>query len=341
MIATRPLGRTCLEVTELGLGGAPLGGNGRVVAETAAEETIAAAWEAGLRYFDTAPWYGLGTSEHRMGRFLRGQGRDEFVLSTKVGRLVTRPGHPKKAPHAHQWRNALPFEWHYDYSYDAVMRSFEDSLQRLGLARVDVLLIHDLDLGVHGSEGLAARTRELDDGGGYRALDELRAAGDVRAIGAGTNQWETIVQLVPRFDLDVVLLAGRYTLLEQEAALAEALPLCEEHDVAVVIGGVFNSGILASGAVQGATYDYEEAPDEVAERARHLADVCERHGVDLPGAALRFPLGHSAVASVIPGAISADEVRQNVANFERPIPNALWDELRAEGLLASGAPVPD
>jgi D-threo-aldose 1-dehydrogenase len=339
-ISTRPLGRTGISPTELGLGCGPFGGIGRAVDDAAAEGALEAAWSGGIRYFDTAPWYGLGTSEHRLGRFLRSKARDEFVVSTKVGRVLSRPRDPRSFQPTTLWANALPFEWRFDYRHDAVLRSFEDSLQRLGLNRVELLLIHDLDVGVHGgASAFAQRVNELDRGGGFRALAELRDEGAVDGIGAGLNESGSVARLLERFDLDVCLLAGRYTLLEQDA-LDEALPLCEERGVSVMIGGVFNSGILATGPVAGATYEYEEAPREVVERVRLLAEACSRHDVELPAAALQFPLAHPSVAAVIAGAESAAEVGQNLARFARPIPGRLWTALREEGLIRADAPVP-
>jgi D-threo-aldose 1-dehydrogenase len=336
-IATAPVGRTRLRVTRLGFGGAALGGFDRSVEDADADSSLAAAWAGGTRYFDTAPWYGLGVSEHRIGRFLRAKQRQEFVLSTKVGRLITRQ---RGTAADHSWKSALPFDWHFDYSYDAVMRSFEDSLQRLGLESVDMLLIHDLELGAHGSAAaLAEHTHELDLGGGFKALDQLRTEGMIVAIGLGINESQSVSRLVGRFDLDVILLAGRYTLLDQ-GALAEALGLCTDQGIAVVIGGPFNSGILVRGPGSRATFDYEPAPDEVVERVRRLRDVCARHGVTLPAAALQFPLAHPAVVSVIPGAATAREVEENISSFRQPIPRLLWEELRAEGLIDAAAPVP-
>jgi D-threo-aldose 1-dehydrogenase len=328
-------------VTELGLGSGPFGGiGGRVVDDSAAETALAVAWDGGIRYFDTAPWYGLGAAEHHVGRFLRSKPRDEFVVSTKVGRVLNRPRDPGSFRTDTSWGNALPFEWRFDYGRDAVLRSHEDSLQRLGLNRVELLLIHDLDVGVHGGEeAFAERLEELDSGGGFRALAGLRDEGAVAGIGAGLNEAGSVVRLLERFDLDVCLLAGRYTLLEQDA-LDEALPLCEERGVAVLVGGVFNSGILATGPAPGARYEYEEAPDEVVERVRRLAETCSRHEVELAASALQLPLAHPAVVGVIAGAESPEEVRRNLAHLERPIPARFWAALRDEGLIRADAPIP-
>lgn len=335
---TRPLGRTKLRLTQLGFGGAPLGNLFAPIAEPEADALIAAAWDAGLRYFDTAPLYGFGLSEHRVGRFLRGQDRDAFVLSTKVGR-INRPS-TRRDP---KWPGALPFEPVFDYGYDAVMRSFEDSLQRLGVDRVDILLIHDVDADSIGSAEAAERHyRSLfsgPKGGGYRALDDLRAQGVVSAIGAGLNLWEVCERLAGDGDFDCFLLAGRYTLLEQEA-LTSFLPLCRERNIGVIIGGPYNSGILATGPVDGATWNYDRAPAPVVEKVRRIQAVCRSHGVPIAAAALQFPLHHPQVASVIPGGRSVREMVQNIETLAVPIPAALWAALKDEGLMRQDAPTP-
>ncbi len=320
----------------LGFGAAPLGSMNVVVSEEDAEATISAAWDAGIRYFDTAPFYGYGLSEHRLGQGLRWRPREEFVLSTKVGRLL-RP-HPAGNPNPDNWRGGLPFKPEFDYSYDGAMRSFEDSLQRLSLPRIDIAFIHDIDRGAHKDayDTLAPQAVE----GAYRALDALRAQGVVSGIGVGINDVEAPVYFLKRCKLDYVLMASRYTLLEQ-GALAEVLPLCLEQGVKVIIGGPYNSGILATGVKSGtARYDYGRAPAEKIERAGRIEAVCDRFGVPLPAAALQFPLAHAAVAAVIPGAISADEVRRNVELMRRPIPGEFWAALKQEGLLPEEAPVP-
>ncbi|MCU1491830.1 MAG: pld1 2 [Acidimicrobiaceae bacterium] len=339
-LETRHVGRSGLVVTELGFGAGPLGGfAGRPVDEASAETTLGAAWDAGIRYFDTSPWYGLGMSEHRVGQFLRGKPRDAFVISTKVGRVLHRPG-PGKASTATFWTSALPFDAHFDYRHDAILRSYEDSLQRLGLSRVDILFVHDLEPEAHGGdEGFDRRVEELEAGGGFAALEALRTAGEIGAIGAGVNDATAALALVRRFDLDAVLIAGRYTLLEQ-GALEALLPVCEERKIGVVIGSVFNSGILAGGGAETSTYEGEPAPEEIAERVGQLQHVCSRHGVALGSAALRFPLAHPAVCSVIPGAARPSEVTENARRLHWSIPPALWEELRSSGLIAREAPIP-
>lgn len=334
-IARRRVGRTSLEVTEVGFGGTALGNLFRAVTEDDAERALRASYEAGIRYFDTAPLYGHGLSEHRLGTFLRGVARDEYILSTKVGRLFA-PA-PEDTVDGGVFESVLPFEGTLDYGYDAVMRSVEDSLQRLGLNRVDILFIHDLDHRHHGDD-YPRRFREAMDGA-YPALERLRGEGALSAIGAGVNEWEPCRDFVLAGDFDCFLLAGRYTLLEQDA-LESFLPLCEERGISVVIGGPFNSGILATGPVAAATYDYAPAPREILDRVRRIEAVCRRHDVPLAAAALQFPLGHHAVASVIPGGRSEEEIKSNLALMSRPIAPELWHELKAEGLLRQDAPVP-
>lgn len=340
-LATRRLGKSGLQVTEIGFGTAPLGNLYEKIDDREAAATIEAAWDAGLNFIDTAPFYGYGLAEQRVGEFLRNEPRETFVLSTKIGRLI-KPHDP-----ADEWpgvfKGALPFKPVFDYSYDGVMRSFEDSLQRMGLHRIDVLLIHDLDKDSIGSEEeLAAHRRALFSGargGGYAALDELRRSGDVGGIGAGLNLWEVAESLIHEGDFDCFLIAGRYTLLEQEV-LDSFLPLCVEKDIGIFLGGPYNSGILASGPVPGAMYNYEPAPPEILERVRRIEAVCKAHDVPLASAALRFPLGHPAVAAIIPGARRPDEVTRNLATFAQEIPAALWSDLKGEGFLRQDAPSP-
>lgn len=334
---TRTLGRTGLALTHLGMGSAPLGNLWERIAESRAAATLAAASAGGVRYFDTAPWYGITLSEHRIGHFLRQRPRDEFVLSTKVGRVYRRsrgPGDPPLGP----WAGGLPFVLRFDYGYDGIMRSYEDSLQRLGLARIDLLIIHDLDFGYHGDEeGVAARLAELE--GGWRALEALKSAGEIAGIGAGINEGSMIGRFLDRFELDFFLVAMPYTLLDQ-APLDDALPRCAERGVGIVIGSPYASGILATGPAPGARYDYTEASPEILEKTRRIDAVCCRHGVPLAAAALQFPLGHPAVASIIPGAVDPGQVEQNLAHFTTRIPTALWSELKSESLIHPDAPTP-
>jgi D-threo-aldose 1-dehydrogenase len=334
----RQLGTTGIQVSELGFGGSQIGGMFAPVTDDAAHRALQVAWHHGTDYFDTAPFYGRGASEHRVGRFLRSVPRDSFVISTKVGRVLTRPSDPTSfcSPDA---VDGLPFEFRFDYGYDGVMRSYEDSLQRLGLNRVDVLFIHDLDVTQHGSlEAVERHFEALEAGGGWRALAELRAAGEVRAIGAGINVTGMIPRLLAAFDLDVFLVAMPYTLLDQDALAAE-LPLCVERGAGVVIGAPFSSGILAAGRGENAPYRYAPAPAAVREKALRIAAVCARHNVPMRAAALQLPLLHPAVASVIPGVISSEQVEDNLAMRQVPIASQYWADLKAEGLLAPGTPV--
>ncbi len=328
----RKVGRTGIEVTTLGLGTATMGGNRLPISQDTAASIVRAAWAAGVRYVDTAPFYGLGFSERRVGDGLREQDRDSWVLSTKVGRKLR----PRTAagPRPEGWMTKMPFEVEYDYSYDGIMRSFEDSLQRLGLARIDILYVHDIGEYQHGAEANAAHMRALRDSG-RKALDALKAAGTIGAIGIGVNETKVLLDAMGWADWDVFLLAGRYTLLEQ-APLDDLLPLCERRGTSIVVGGPLNSGILAGRD----TWNYAPAPENVRNRARRLGEVCGRHGVPLAAAALQFPLAHPVVAAVIPGPRSAEEFDTNVRLMKTPIPAALWAELRAEKLLHPGAPVP-
>ena len=330
---TRRLGASRAELTRLGFGGAALGNLFRAVTGADARGALEEAWTQGVRYFDTAPYYGYGLSEQRIGAFLKTKPRDAFHLSTKVGRLL-RTGAPR--PEKDEFCDAPPFGTVFDYGYDATWRCVEDSLQRLGLARIDIALIHDLDPTVHDP---ASQARYLDQAmnGAVRALDEMRRTGVVSAVGLGINDWRTAERLVREGAFDVVLLAGRYTLLEHGAARS-FLPECERRGVSVVIGGPFNSGVLAGDA--GGRYDYAPAPRAVRRKVRRLRAVCSRHGASLAAAALQFPFGQPAVVSVIPGMRSAAEVRHNVALFNAALPPSLWEELRHEHLLPDGLPVP-
>jgi D-threo-aldose 1-dehydrogenase len=335
----RRLGGTALEVTALGFGAAPIGGFRAMIPEAEAQALLEAAWDGGVRFFDTSPFYGYGRSELRVGHALRQRPREAFVLSTKIGRVMhaLRPG---EAPPPDLRQGGLPgFVPAFDYSYDGVMRSLEQSCLRLGIARIDVLLIHDVDFWtIRDRAVLEERFRAVMEGG-YRALHELRAAGVIGAIGCGLNEADMCLRFARAGDFDCMLLAGRYTLLEQ-GALDAFLPYCTERGMSVVVGGPFNSGILAGEVKEGAPYDYVAAPAPVVEKARRIEAVCHRHGVALPAAALQFPLAHPAVCSVIPGALARREVEQNLAHLRQLIPAALWAELKAEGLLDSAAPVP-
>lgn len=330
-LGKRRIGETGLEVTELGLGGASLAGIFSRVSADQARATVARALEAGITYFDTAPQYGLGRSEHLVGDVLR-DSRDEVVISTKVGRLLKPCFDP--AEQGTQWADPLPFRQIYDYSYDAIMRSFEDSLQRLGVNRVDILYVHDIGTVTHGDDNPRHWTA-LTEGGGYRALDELRRAGTIKAIGLGVNEWEVLMDAFEIGDWDVFLLAGRYTLLEQ-TSLSPFLETCLARKASVVIGGPYNSGIL----VGGSTWNYAEAPREIVDRVKTIEGICADHRVELPAAALQFPLAHPAVASVIPGPRSPRELEQTLEWWDTAIPEDLWTDLAETGILARGTPLP-
>jgi len=335
---TRQLGRTPVRVTELGLGTSPLGENWDIIEEGEARSLLAAAWDGGVRYFDTSPWYGKGQSEHRVGRAFYRQPRDQFVISSKIGRVLRRPLKAGKFERG-EWLGGLEFDAVFDYSYDGIMRSFEDSLQRLGINSIDVLLIHDLDTWHFKLESKVGAYMNQLFTSGWRALEELRDQGVIKGIGAGFNTMGTIPRYLDMFDMDFFLIAMRYTLLEQDVLDVE-FPRCAERGVGIVIGGTYNSGILATGAVPHAMHNYSPAKPEILERVARMEAVCKRHNVPLPAAALQFPLGHPIVAAVIPGAISRRQVEQNLAAFNHPIPADLWAELKHEKLLRADAPVP-
>ncbi|MFJ2030163.1 aldo/keto reductase [Streptosporangium sp. NPDC087985] len=317
------LGRTDVEVTRLGLGLAPIGGLFTAVGDEAARATVEAAWDLGLRYFDTAPLYGCGLSERRTGAVLSGKPREEFALSTKVGRLLV----PRGADTQEFWAEPSDLTPVFDFSYAGVLRSHAESLQRLGLDRIDIAHIHDPD--DHFADAVS---------GAYPALAELRARGQVGAVSAGMNQAGMLADLARAGDFDCFMLAGRYTLLDQ-SGLDELLPLCREKGISVLAAGVYNSGLLAD-PKPGAHYDYAPADRALVDRALAIRAVCERHGVPLRAAAIQFPLSHPAVASVVIGARSPEEITDNTAMFEWDIPGALWADLKKDGLLPEEAPTP-
>jgi D-threo-aldose 1-dehydrogenase len=332
------LGRTGLRVTRLGFGAAPIGGLYAAVDDGDARRTVERAWQLGIRTFDVAPLYGYGLAERRLGAVLADRPRDDYVLSTKVGRLVRRAD--AIAPTADVDRQALdgredafyvrtePVRMVFDYSADGIRRSIDESLARLGLDRIDIALIHDPD---------RHWTAAIDEA--FPALARLREAGVVRAIGVGMNQSAMLARFAREGDFDVFLLAGRYTLLDQDA-LGELLPLCVERDIAVLAGGVMNSGILADPGA-GGRFDYAPAPPAIVDRARRLAATCARHGVPIRAAAAQFPLAHPAVRSVIAGVRRVDHLEEYPELLRQPIPAKLWADLRAEGLIDPAAPVPD
>jgi len=327
---TRKLGNTSLQLSELGLGCAAMAGNHRPVSNRDIHGAIKAGLAAGIKFVDTAPFYGLGRSEHFVGAAVRG--RDDIVLSTKAGRLLKKA--PIPAELAADWPGSFPFNQVYDYTYDGVMRSYEDSMQRLGVNKIDVLLLHDIGEMQHGKE-LNNRLFADAMSGGYKALDELRSAGEIKAIGLGVNEREVCIAAMEHGYWDAFLLAGRYTLLEQ-TPLHDLLPACEKAGTGIILGGPYNSGILAGGD----TWNYAKAPSDVIAKAQSISKVCDAHNVPLCAAALQFPLGHPIVASVIPGARSQSEMEQNVAYFNTAIPASFWSDLRNENLLDEQAPLP-
>jgi D-threo-aldose 1-dehydrogenase len=328
-----------LNFTELGFGSAPIGNLYKALDEQQAQDTMAAAWKFGIRYYDTAPLYGLGLSETRLNHFLRDKKRVDFVLSTKIGRTLqvcppdqrTAIGKFFKTPSRRQV---------YDYTYDGVMRSLEFSLERLGVDSIDIVYAHDLDVFTHGSDEKRDHYVKEFMASGYRALHQLRDQNVIKAFGAGVNEWQVCETLAKAGDFDLFLLAGRYTLLEQEA-LNSFLPMCEKRGIGIVLGGPYNSGILATGPVKGAFYNYDPAPKAILERVRKIEAICTSHKVRLAEAALRFPLHHPAVVSVIAGAVSPKQVQQNVDTLSVRLPKSLWRELKAHGLMDQRAAAPN
>ena len=336
---TRTVGRTGLTVTALGMGTAAMGGLYAPVSAEASLSALEAAWQAGIRHFDSAPMYGLGRAEHLLGHFLREKAGEDapFTVSTKVGRLMARarpgrdlpPAPPKNALDS-GWHNGLPFREVFDYTYDAILRSYDDSRQRTGLGRLDILFVHDIGRVTHG-ERHDHHWGQLTTGGGFRALMELKAAGLIAGFGLGVNEWEVIRDAMQEADLDVSMLAGRFSLLD-DSSVETFLPLARKHEVDLVIAGVFNSGILASTSGR-KKFNYVDAPAEVIAKAEKLGEVCARFGVPLPAAAVQYPLRHPAATVVAVGAKTAAQINTTVDWFETPIPDELWAALEAEGLI--------
>jgi D-threo-aldose 1-dehydrogenase len=336
----RRVGKTNLEVTTLGLGGAPMGGFRAAISDAEAVAFTDAAYELGVRYFDTSPFYGYGRSELRMGAALREKPREDFVLSTKIGRIMhaMKPG---EQPPVDFRTSGLPgFAPVFDYTYDGVMRSLEHSHLRLGMAKIDIALIHDVDFWTTKDRAVLDQRFKTVMDSGYKALDELRKAGVIGAIGVGINESDTSLRFIQAGDFDCMLLAGRYTLLEQ-GGLEAFLPECVRRGVSVILGGPYNSGILTGGVTDNTTHDYAQAPQHLIDKARKIEAVCRRHGVSLGAAAMQFPLFHPALCAVIPGALSATEVKQNVERMSERIPSELWSELKREKLLDPAAPTPN
>ena len=336
VFARRKVGATSLDLPVFGFGAAHLGELYTLVDEPTSQATLQGAWDAGLRYFDTSPWYGRGLSEHRLGGFLRTRQRADFQITTKVGRTLYRPkdfASFSRKP----WLGGLNFEVNFDYSYDGVMRSYEQALQRLALDTVDALVIHDLDADFHGGK-LAGYERQLYDSG-MKALAELKAAGDVKAVGMGINTGQALRTTATEVDLDFALVAMPYTLLDQ-SDLHTGMAICVTRGVSVIIGAPFASGILVTRSQAGAKYAYGNASPEIQAKVRGIEAVCAAHKVGLPAAALQFVLAHPAVVSVIPGASRASEVTQNIASLESTIPPGFWSDLKAQNLIDTDAPVP-
>lgn len=342
-LARRNLGSTGVSLTTIGLGTSPLGGCNVPVSFETFEAVILKAYDLGVRYFDTAPLYGLGKSEHALGHVLRVHGlRDKVVLSTKAGRILKPASRARRAESLYgiNWVDPLPYVDAYDYSYDGIMRAFEDSQQRMGVDGVDILFLHDVSGDWHG-DAYPAYLGQLR-ASGYRACDELRSSGAVKAIGLGVNETASVLQVAAEFRLDTSMVAGRYTLLNH-APLDGFFPEMQRRDIGIIAGGVYNSGILAEGSKGNAltrTYDCQSAPDGIIRRVEGLESVCAAHGVSLRTAAQQFVAAHPAITSVVVGALTVDHVAENVAAAEERIPAAFWADLKARGLIPQAAPVP-
>lgn len=339
MISTRGVGNTGVSITELGFGSGTFGNLYRPIGDEAARAAVDRAMEAGIGFYDTAPFYGFGLSERRLGDALRG--RDGVVVSSKVGRLLIADASLDTGAMRDGFASPMPFRPVYDYSYDGILRSHAASLQRLGLARIDLLLVHDIGRANHGDTN-ALYWDQLTKGGGFRALEQLRDAGTIAGFGLGVNETAVCLDALRETRLDVVLLAGRYTLLEQDA-LDAFMPACVAQHVSVLVGGPYNSGVLATGTKSGGPlhYNYDLAPPEIVERVRRIEAVADAHDVPLAAAALQFPLSHPAVACVLPGLAGAEQVERTLELYRTAIPTDFWRDLRQAGLLRADAPAPD
>lgn len=337
MIEKRKLGNTDIKVSVLGFGSAPLGDIYEYLDDGVAVSTVETAAQLGITFFDTAPLYGQGMAEHRVGTGLRRAKSKEYILSTKIGRIL------KPAPYGRtrtsRFVGGLNFDIVHDYSYDGTMRSFENSLMRLGIPKIDILLIHDADPWAHGPEEGPQRYREAMTGA-YYALNQLRSEGIIKAIGFGTNDPIYAAKFLRDGDFDCFLIAGRYSLLEQPS-LNEVLPLAMSKNVGVILGGVFNSGILATGVISNPKYNYTTAPKNILEKVRKIEAVCRSYSVPLPTAAMHFCLGHPQVSSLALGAVSPDEIKSNISAIKTTVPKSLWSDLKTEGLLENSAPTPE
>ena len=330
------VGATDLSLPAFGLGTAHLGELYAKVDEADAQATLEAAWDAGVRYYDTAPWYGRGLAEHRLGGFLRTKPREEFKITTKVGRQLVRPADPRTFDRS-PWKGGLNFEVLWDYSYDGIMRSYAQALQRLALDTVDALVIHDLDVAYHG-EHFEQRQKDLRDSG-IKALKELKASGDIKAYGMGINTDAALEEVASQVDLDFCIVAMPYTLLDQRS-LKRGMAALQKRGVSAIIGAPFASGILVTGSTGPAHYGYDKAPPEVQAKVRAIEAVCKAHRVALPAAALQFVLAHPIVVAAIPGAARPSEVTENIASLAAPIPDAFWADLKAQGLIDADSPTP-
>jgi len=332
---SRTFKRSGLKTSILGFGSGPLGNIFRPISTTEAHEMVHAAWDSGIRLYDTAPMYGHGLAEHRMSDALFEYPRDEYVLSTKVGRTLT-PAKPGTFDHG-VWSKVPPLKAEFDYSYDATFKQVGESLQRMMIDRADILLVHDIDRFTHG-EDQPARFNEAIKGS-FKALIEMREAGAVKEIGIGVNEADVCFNAAQEVDIDTILLAGRYTLLEQEP-LNDLLPLCIERNISIIAGGVLNSGILATGAVKEAKYNYGPAPTEVLEKVVKIEKYCKKYNVPLPAAAMQFVAAHPAVVNVCIGARNMTQWRSNFEYLNYSIPAAFWSDLRKNGLIREDAPIP-
>lgn len=330
--------KAALRLPELSFGAASLGNLYHAIADDDARHILTTAARQGISYIDTAPHYGHGLSERRVGDFVRGH--DQILVSTKVGRLLKANASLPKGEIREGFASDLPFERSFDYSYDGVMRSLEDSQQRLGLASIDILYVHDIGPLTHGSRHDIYFT-QLTKGGGLRALEELRTSGVIKAFGVGANEWQICQQVMDHAHLDLILLAGRYSLLEH-SPLDEFFPLCAARGTSVVIGGVYNSGILATGTAHDGPihYDYAPAPPHIIDRVRHLEAICADHQIPLPAAALAFALAHPQVVSVLVGLSSTAQVEHSMRLYHQSIPDDLWADMKQAGLLPENAPTP-
>ena len=343
----RILKKSNFKLPILGFGAAPIGVSNENISNISSEKLIKTSIDSGINYFDTAPWYGLGRSEHRIGNTLREIDRNKFILSTKVGRILKK-NKPVTKPNTEYafWKNqndhygkSLKFYIKFDYSYDGILRSYEDSMQRIGFSKIDMLVVHDLDFFYHGNEeNLNFHLDQLDKQKGWKALEELRSSGEISAIGVGINGDGLIPYFIPRFDVDFFLVAMRYTLLKQKV-LSVDFPLCEKHDVGIIIGSPYQSGILAQG-LSGITptYNYRKPSNEVINKIKIIEKICKDFDVNIGAVSLQFPLLHPSVVSVIPGMINKDQIKSNIENLNKAIPTELWKELIKKSIILEESP---